>query len=415
MGLFQKMAASFRRRLSLTDPEGWGAGGASYAGEVVTERSALALSAVWACVNLLSGTIASLPLQVYRTDASGQRSEAKDHPLYRVLHTSPNADQTALDFWEYMQASQELRGNAYARIVKSTNRVLALIPAPSDGVSVTRSSTGNLRYRWAQDGVAYDLDQSEVLHIRGFGGDPLGGLSTLAAARHVFGLSTAVDRAAGAMFANGMRPSVALTFEKFLTTEQRETAEKHLANKYIGAVNTGRPFINEGGSKIEPLGINPEDAQMLESRGFSVEEVCRFFGVPPFMVGHTSKSTSWGTGLEQQVLGFQKFALRRRLRRNEQALEKQLLSPQDRADGICIKFGLEGLLRGDTAARAAWYTAMLASGVMTINEVRALENLAPVEGGSVPRMQMQNVPISSPPSGSGAPPLSEGDSDDTDG
>lgn len=133
---------------------------------------------------------------------------------------------------------------------------------------------------------------------------------------------------------------------------------------------------------------------MLESRAFSVEEVCRLFGVPPHMIGHTEKSTSWGTGLEQQTLGFQKFTLRKRLKRIEQALMKQLLTPADRAAGITIEFNLEGLLRGDSAGRAAFYKDMTAMGAMTINEVRGLENLPPVEGGDVPRMQSQNIPIS---------------------
>jgi HK97 family phage portal protein len=132
---------------------------------------------------------------------------------------------------------------------------------------------------------------------------------------------------------------------------------------------------------------------MLESRGFSVEEICRFFGVPPFMIGHTEKTTSWGTGLEQMSMGFQKFTLRRRLKRIEQALEKQLLTGDDRAAGITVEFVVEGLLRGDSAARAAFYNSGLNNGWMTINEVRGLENLPPVQGGDVPRMQMQNVPI----------------------
>ncbi|MGU3576438.1 phage portal protein [Brucellaceae bacterium C25G] len=139
--------------------------------------------------------------------------------------------------------------------------------------------------------------------------------------------------------------------------------------------------------------ITPEDAQMLETRSFSIEEICRFFGVPPHIVGHTSKSTSWGSGIEAQTLGFQKFTLRRRLKRIEQALMKQLLTPSDKAAGVIIEFNQEGLLRGDTAGRARFYQQMTAIGAMTINEVRELENLPPVEGDNVPRMQMQNVPI----------------------
>ena len=121
------------------------------------------------------------------------------------------------------------------------------------------------------------------------------------------------------------------------------------------------------------------------------------FGVPPHMVGHTQNSTSWGTGLEQQTLGFQKFTLRRRLKRIEQALQKQLLSPNDIAQGITIEFSLEGLLRGDSAARSNFYASGLINGWMTINEVRGLENLPPVPGGDEPRTQMQNVPITALP------------------
>jgi HK97 family phage portal protein len=132
---------------------------------------------------------------------------------------------------------------------------------------------------------------------------------------------------------------------------------------------------------------------MLESRKFSGEEICRIFGVPPAMVGYGDKASNWGTGKEVDVLGFQKFTLRRRLKRVELAAQKQLLSPADLAAGVTIEFNLEGLLRGDSAARASFYQSGLQNGWTTINEVRALENLPPVEGGDVPRMQMQNVPL----------------------
>jgi len=394
MGLWLKAVGAVRRALSLTNPNGWAEQGRiAHSGEPVTETSALALSSVWACVNLLSGTIASLPLMVYRTDGKGGRTVAKDHPLYRVLHDSPNADQTASDFWEYCVAGIELWGNAYAMVHRNRGGVVALTPVKPNLVTVDRVASGELRYRWAEDGKQFEVMQRDMLHIRGFGGSPLGGMSTLAFGRHAFGLATAIDRAAGKTFENGLRPSGVLTFDKFLTKEQREIAELKLADKFAGSVNAGRPMVLEGGVKWSQITINPEDAQMLQSRGFSVEEVCRFFGVPPFMVGHTEKTTSWGTGLEQQTMGFQKFTLRRRLNRIEQAAEKQLLSPLDRAAGITIEFNLEGLLRGDSAARAAFYGALLNNGVMTINEVRGLENLPPVDGGDTPRMQMQNVPI----------------------
>lgn len=394
MNLLQKMLEPFRRPLRVTDPIGWrDSGSPSYAGENVTETSVLGLSAAWACVNLLSGTISTLPLMVYKTDGKGSRRVAADHPLYRLLHDSPNFDQTAVDFWDFTAASVELQGNAYSLITRNGAKITSLHPIRPDIVAVRRLSSGDLEYRWSEDGKAYVVSQTDMLHIRGFGGNPLGGMSTLAFGRNTFGLATAIDKAAGSTFANGLRPSGVLTFDQFLKADQREIAENQLVEKFVGSMNAGRPMVLEGGTKWEQLTINPDDAQMLESRGFSVEEVCRFFGVPPFMIGHTEKSTSWGTGLEQQTLGFAKFTLRRRLKRIEQALEKQLLTPADRASGISIEFNLEGLLRGDSGARSAFYNAGLANGWMTINEVRALENLPPVEGGDVPRMQMQNVPI----------------------
>lgn len=377
------------RRLSLTDGRDWSAPASS--GVTVSEASVLALSAAWACVNLLAGTIASLPLVVYRTNGAGRREVASGHYLYRILHDSPNYDQTAMDFWEGGVAALELRGNMHARLERFGGRLVALHPiyAPS----VSRQPDGSLRYRWTENGKTWDEPQENVLHIRGFGGSPLGGLSTLGHGREVFGTSQAVNTTAAAMFANGLRSSAAISFKDWLTKDQRDPFEAALSEKFVGAHNAGRPIVLEGGAELKTLSFSPEDAQMLESRAFSVEEVCRIFGVPPHMIGHTEKSTSWGTGLEQQTLAFQKFTLRKRLKRIEQALEKQLLTPSDRVAGVTIEFNLEGLLRGDSVARAAFYESGLRNGWTTINEVRSLENLPPVEGGDVPRTQMQNVPI----------------------
>lgn len=388
-----RMKSTVVQPLSLTSAEGWRVPGSmTDAGEAISESSALGLSSVFGCVNLLAGTVASLPFMTYRRGENGRKIE-KGHPLHRLLHESPNFEQTALDFWEYMQASLELWGNAYARIIRQGGRVVALRPANPALVMVKRKTTGALEYVWTEEGRRFELEETQVLHIRGFGGAPLGGMSTLHFARNAFGIARATDRAAGRTFQNGMRPTGAITFADWLTNEQHAIAKTRLTEEYLGAENTGKPLILEGGTKWEQLTVNPEDAQMLESRRFSVEEICRFFGVPPHMIGHTENSTSWGTGLEQQTLGFVKFTLRRRLRRIEQAVMKQLLTPDERAAGLYCEFSIEGLLRGDSASRASFYQSGLSNGWMTINEVRALENLAPVDGGDVPRMQMQNVPI----------------------
>lgn len=404
-----KAAQTVVRRLTVRDSEGWHSSDqGSDAGEIVGPETALSLSAVWACVNLIAGTCATLPFVVYRTKPDGSREVASDHSLYLALHDRPNRDQTAVDFWEFVVASLELQGNAFARVARLGGRVTGLFPVPPQIIGVRRLGNGDIEYRWSEDGRSFVETGATMLHIRGFGGNPLGGMSTLQFGRHAFGLARAIDRAAGATFKNGLRPSGLITFPSFLNDQQREILERKLVEKFAGAMNAGRPMVLEGGSSWSGLSINPEDAQMLESRGFGVEEICRFFGVPPFMIGHTEKSTSWGTGLEQQTLGFQKFTLRRRLKRIEQAVTQQLLSPAERASGIVVEFNLEGLLRGDSAARARFYQLMTQIGAMTINEVRALENLPKVPGGDVPRMQIQNVPITDAQIGhNGGPPLED--------
>lgn len=389
-----KAASTVARMLSIENSDGWYTSGIGDAGEPVTDSSILSISSAWACINLLSGTIASLPLMVYRRDAKGVREVYREHPLYRLLHDSPNYDQTAVDFWEFIAASIEMRGNAYALIERNSRGIASLMPVNPAMMGVRRLQNGSIEYRWSQDGRYFVETDKTMLHIRGFGGNPLGGMSTLHYGRHTFSLARAVDKSASSTFKNGMRPSGVLTFDKWLTPEQRKLAEEKLASKFQTAADTGKPMILEGGTKWEQLTLAPEDAQMLESRSFSVEEVCRFFGVPPFMIGHTEKTTSWGSGIEQQTLGFQKFTLRRRLKRIEQAIEKQLLTAADRAAGVSVEFNLEGLLRADSAGRARFYQQMTQIGAMTINEVRDLENLPPVDGGDIPRMQMQNKPIS---------------------
>lgn len=369
-------------------------------------QTAIGLSAVYACINLLAGTIGSLPLMVYRTDREGVRTVAKDHPLYYVLHDSPNFDQTSVDFWEFMCIALELQGNAYAVIApRASGGVYSLTPVRPDLVTVRRNSAGDLEYSWNENNRPRTVGQTSMLHIRGFGGGPMGGASTLSVCAATFDSALATNRAAASTFANGINTTGVLSAERDLTPEQMKVAEERIGDRYAGARNAGRPMLLNNGLKWQQISMSPEDAQMLETRRFGVEEICRVFGVPPHMIGHTTNSTSWGTGLEQQTLGFQKFTLRKRLKRIEQALEKQLLTPADRAAGMNIEFNLEGLLRGDSGARSAFYQSALTNGWMTINEVRALENMPPVTGGDVPRMQMQNVPITyEPPEGGGSAP-----------
>jgi hypothetical protein len=208
-----------------------------------SNTSVLGLSATWACVNLLAGTIGSLPLMVYRT-VDGQRELAKDHPLYYVLHDSPNFDQTALDFWEWTAASLELYGNSYAKIEKRFNGdVFSLTPLPKS-TSARRLANGDIEYRWTVDGKSEAATQLDVLHIRGFGGNPLGGVSTLSACSKTFGAANKTENAADAIFKNGINSSGAFSTDKTMTAEQRKTAEGLIQEKYIGCLTAASSMSN---------------------------------------------------------------------------------------------------------------------------------------------------------------------------
>lgn len=396
MGLMDRALAvlGLQRKSAIAWANGSVSSGLGDAGENVTQASALALSAVWACTNLINGAVSTLPLAVIRKAPDGSSAVDRAHPIYNLVHESPNFDQTIVDFLDFTSGAIELQGNGYARKVRGPgDRIVSLVPIRPEGMSVRRLTSGALEYRWSEDGRSFVGSEADVLHIRGPGGDPLGGMSTLGVARNSFSSAQAAERAAAGMFRNGLRPSGVITFKEWLSPEQRATAHEGIQSKYLGAINAGRPFIAEGGMEYRQLSITPEDAQMLETRQFSVAEICRFFGVPPVMIGHADNGAGWPSSVEAQMQMFYQLTLRRRLVRIEKAMSKQLLSVDDRARGVRIEFNLEGLLRGDSAARSAFYGAGLTSGWLTINEVRGKENLPRVDGGDVPRMQMQNVPL----------------------
>jgi HK97 family phage portal protein len=366
-------------------------GGSSSAGKRVTVDSALQLATVWACVRLLAETIATLPLGLYRQDAQGRKEAARDHPLYALLHDQPNADMTAVEFWEAVVACLCLWGNLYAEKSFVGQRLVALTPLLPDLVRPFRRENGRIAYAYSDPDGYRELDEDQVLHIKGFGIDGLTGLSPIAYARNSLGAAMATDEASAKVFANGLKTSGFVQVDKVLKEDQRKQIQGILS-EFTGSGNAGKVMVLEAGMKYEQLTLPPEDAQMLETRAFQVEEICRWFRVPPFMIGHTEKSTSWGTGLEQQMIGFLTFALRPYLTRIEQAVKKSLVPPAERGR-VFAEFNLEGLLRADSQGRAALYNAFAQNGVMDRNEIRAKENLAPRPGGDVLTVQSNLVPL----------------------
>lgn len=354
----------------------------------------LRLSAVWACVRLLSETISTLPLALYQRLPNGDRVLAVDHPLYGILQVQPNADMTAQTFWEVTLNSLLLRGNAFAEKKYVGLRLVALNFLNPKRVSWDTRMDGSLEFRYVDlAGKMRVIPEHLMFHTLGFTLDGRLGLSVIRHGSGVFMSALAAQKAANTTFEKGLMPTVGFKMAQILKKEQRKEFREDFKQEVGGAMNAGKPFLLEGGMEAVSIGIDPSDAQLLESRGFSVEEICRWFRVPPFMVGHAEKSTSWGTGLEQQQIGFLTFALRPWLKRIEQSIQRSLLTPAEKGTYFA-EFAIEGLLRADSSARSKLYASALNNGWMCRDEVRRMENLPPLkEGGDVFTVQSALVAI----------------------
>ena len=344
----------------------------------ISHETVMKLDTVWACVRLISESIATLPLSIYERTPNGARV-APQHPLHYILHSQPNPDATASVFLESVVATMLLRGNAHAEKLITGGRLVGLDFLHPDRLVFRVDANGGKRAEYRRDDGTYrQIPLDRIWKIPGFSLDGRNGVSVISYGSHVFGSAIAADQVARGVFERGLTQTTALTMPGVLTEPQREQARESL-QRISGAVNSGKSVVLEGGTGIELVGINPNDAQLLETRAFNVEVVCRWFRVPPFMVGHTEKSTSWGTGIEQQMLGFLTFTLGPWIRRLEQAITKDLLRGDARH---YPKFAVEGLLRADSAGRAAFYSVMVNNGILTRDEVRELEERAPMGGNA---------------------------------
>lgn len=362
------------------------------AGQAVNEKTVMSLSAAWSCTRLIAETTATLPIKVYERTENGRRV-AKDHALYSILHDSPNANSTPVTFWESVVSMMALRGNGFAETKYIGNRLVALVfLMPSRLVPKNKAKT--LWEYTELDGSRREIPWDRIFHVPGFSLDGFWGVSAITYGATVFGGALAAATAANGTFKNGLLPTVAFKYPHAIKKEQRDEFRKTMEG-VSGAINSGKSPVLENGMEAQSIGIDPKDAQLLESRGFSVEEVCRWFRVDPSMVGHGGAVSNWGTGLEQKLIAFLTFTLRPWLVRIEQAINAQLLSPVDRQK-YYVEFSIEALLRGDTAARAAFYSVMVNNGIMTRDEVRVLENMEP-RGGNADVLTVQSamVPIDS--------------------
>lgn len=382
----------FFGRAKLTDPTEVSAGEGP-SGGVVTIDSALQLSAAWACIRLLSETIATLPCNVYERGQDGDRKSASAHPLYDLLHNQPNADMSAVSFWQAYITSMLTHGVGYGEKILEGSRLVAIDFLNPTRVTRRVLPSGAVQYTYIDGhGDSRVIREDAMWATPAFSLDGRCGLSPIRYGALILGGALAADEASSAMFANGMRPAGVLNTDKVLTPKQRDDMRANVIAKLSGTAKSGNTLLLEAGMKYQALTMPPEDAQLLQTRSFGIEEICRWYGVPPIMVGHSEKVTAWGTGIEQIVIGFLTFSLRPWLARLEQSIRRSLLAPAERPK-FFAEFAVEGLLRADSAARSAFYSQMAQNGVMSRNEIRRLENLPRVEGGDVITVQSNLIDI----------------------
>lgn len=337
----------------------------------VTPSTAEGISSVYACVSAVSETIASLPLAVYRRTDTG-REKAPDHPLYRVLHDQPNERQTALEFREMMTAHMLLRGNAYARIVRGYDgQVRQLLPIHPDRVRVLDLENGRIGYEVSSENGTERLTMDEVFQLRHRSDDGVTGVSPIARARQVLELANAEAEHGLDTFTNGSKLLGVLKAPGRLNATQRQA----IAAAWQAYKSGGTPVLDEG-LDYSPVSMTLEDAEWIAARQFSVEECCRLFRVPPTIIGDLRHGNYSNTS--ELFRQFVTLSLRRHLLAWEQAISRQLLTEAGRRTYFA-EHGVEGLLRGDSTTRAAFYQSAISNGWMTVDEVRDLENLPKLE------------------------------------
>ena len=348
--------------------------GLVHSGEPVTERSALSLVAYYAAVRLLADTVASLPWDAFRS-RGGRQVELDPAP---ALLRDPYQMLTAYEWKHQMMVSLAMRGNFYGLIVERDWLEFPTQIQPLHPDWVLREyerrggrPTGNVITRVLGEPVP----ERDLFHVRGFTppGSP-DGLSPIELARHSIGLGLATQRYGSSWFRDGAAPSGQLITDQELNQEQITRNQEQWV-----ATHGGRrlPAVMTGGMKYEPISITPEESQFLQTRDFTIKEMAMLVGVPPHMIGDVERSTSWGTGIEQQSIGFVTYNLRSWLTSVEAAMSKWLL-PR----GQHVRFNVDALLRGDLKSRYEAYRVALEAGFKNPDEIRALEDLEPIPGGA---------------------------------
>lgn len=364
--------------------------GPSTSGKNVNEFTAMQTTAVYACVRILSETLAALPLQLYRYTPGG-KERVYDHPLYHLLHDEPNPEMTSFIFRETLMSHLLIWGNAYAQIIRDRlGRVQGLYPLRPDKMTVCRDESGQIYYVYTKTSDEnpaikpygqVPLRKDEVLHIPGLGFDGLVGYSPVAMARNAVGMTMACEEYGASFFANGASPSGVLEHPGVLKDPAKVRDSWNAV--YQGSANAHKVAVLEEGMKYQQIGIPPEEAQFLETRKFQLNEIARLYRIPPHMIGDLEKSSF--NNIEQQSMEFVKYTLDPWVIRWEQAMQKALFLPEEKKQ-FFLKFNVNGLMRGDYESRMTGYSIGRQNGWLSANDIREMEDMNPVpeeEGGNL--------------------------------
>jgi HK97 family phage portal protein len=376
----------------------------SNAGRSVSPDTAMKFAAVYQCVTLRAKLFASLPFEIDMIDPkTKKRSSAPNHPIYDLLKYQPNKWQTAWDFKCMMNMHLDLRGNAYAEIIAGPRGFAdSLEPLHPDLVIPEQMSDGSIRYRVTDRlGKHKVLLADEVLHIRGPHAPGIAGISVVRNARETIGLALAAEEFGSRTFSNGARPSGVVTVPKGLTDAAFERFKSEWRGTYNGLNGAGATPILEDGSTFTAISMTSNDAQFLATREFQIEEICRWFDVPPILLHHQSKTSSWGTGVEAIMLAFTKNSFSPLIECWTQVIRRDLiLAPRL----YHVRFDTEKLTQGDSKAQADYLSRLVLNGVITRNEAREYLGYDPMDGLDEPLVPSNTTTSDNLPNNGGTEP-----------
>jgi HK97 family phage portal protein len=364
--------------------------------EEVNEDTAMTWSGVWCATRLLCGIGASLPLSTYEGKDDDTRTKARKHKLWRLLNVAPNPEMTAFAWRSIMWQWQVNWGNAYAEVVREGNNpdgeLVALWPIHPERVSACRDDNGELYYKVenASGQPDTELDAWRMLHIPSIiTNDGLMGMGVIEHARETIGAAIGQEKAVGHSVGGGNLPRMVLTHAGHWDDEARKEFRDEFEELYSGSTGH-RLAVLQGGAELKPLSFNAVDSQFLEQRQFNLEEIARWYGIPPHLLHHLMRATF--NNIEELGINFVQYSLISWLKIWEQCIALKLLSPEEQETHF-VEHNVDALLRGDATTRAALYTALINAMVMTRNEARRLENLNPVPGGDTFLAQGAMVPL----------------------